>query len=84
MWKLGMPRALARASMAGTKACQNSGLTWRAVSIRKPSMPYSSIQLPKISIIPSTTRGCSVNRSSSPTKSPMVELSPRKVVLPRL
>jgi hypothetical protein len=52
MWKLGMPRAFARSSIAGTNACQNSGLTWRAVSMRKPSIPNRSIQLPKMSIMP--------------------------------
>ena len=31
--------ALARACIAGTKACQNSGFTCLAVSMRKPSMP---------------------------------------------
>ena len=37
----GMPRARARLSMAGTNACQNSGFTWRAVSMRNPSMPIT-------------------------------------------
>ncbi len=66
-----MPLAWARASMAGTKACQNSGFTWRAVSMRKPSMPIvgrSSRRRCRSS--PRTTRGCSVNRSSRPEKSP--------------
>ena len=46
--------------------------------MRKPSMPYWSIQSPKISMNPRTTRGFSVITSSSPKKSPMVELSPLK------
>ena len=37
-----------------------------------------------MSIIPSTTAGCSVNRSSSPKKSPYSEVSPANVELPRL
>ena len=44
MWKFGMPSARARASMAGTNFCQNSGLTCCAVSMRKPSTRYLSIQ----------------------------------------
>jgi hypothetical protein len=37
-----------------------------------------------LATIPWTTRGCSVNRSSRPKKSPYREFSPTKVVLPRL
>ena len=37
IWKCGMPFAFARASIAGTNFCQNSGLTCCAVSMRKPS-----------------------------------------------
>ena len=37
-----------------------------------------------MSIIPSTTSGCSVNRSSRPTKSPYSEFSPANVESPRL
>ena len=37
-----------------------------------------------MSIIPSTTSGCSVNRSSRPKKSPYWLFSPTKVESPRL
>ena len=46
MWKFGMPFARARSSIAGTNFTQNSGFTWRAVSMRKPSTPKRSIQDP--------------------------------------
>jgi hypothetical protein len=37
-----------------------------------------------VDVLPSTTSGCSVKRSSRPTKSPYVEDSPAKVESPRL
>ena len=84
MWKFGIPLACARVSIAGTNCAQNSGFTWRAVSMRKPSTLNRSIHDPKMSIIPLTTRGFSVMMSSSPEKSPIVELSFMKIVSPRL
>ena len=38
----GLPCARAKASTSGPKRCQNSSLTCRIVSMRKPSMPKSS------------------------------------------
>ncbi len=70
--------------MRGTHSCQNSMLTCLTVSMRKPSTPYSEVQNSKMSTMPSTTSGCSVNRSSSPKKSPYTEFSPEKLELPRL
>ena len=69
MKKSSLPWALAYDSIAGAHSCQNSTLTCFIVSMRKPSTPRSTHGL-KISIMPSTTSGCSVNRSSRPTKSP--------------
>ena len=47
-------------------------------------MPNVSIIDVWMAIIPSTTVGCSVKRSSRPTKSPYSEFSPENVELPRL
>ena len=68
--KFGLPCASAWARTAGVNWRQNSGLTCFTVSTRKPSIPKFSTQYLKMSVIPFTTSGCSVKRSSRPKKSP--------------
>ena len=77
--KSGLPCAAANACTAGTNCSHSSSLTCLTVSTRKPSTSNVSIIDVWMSIIPSTTVGCSVNRSSRPTKSPYSEFSPVNV-----
>ena len=82
--KSGLPCAAANACTAGTNCSHSSSFTCFTVSTRNPSTSNVSIIDVWMSIIPSTTVGCSVNRSSRPTKSPYSEFSPVNVELPRL